>query len=109
MDLAGLLVFASALFIAAASPGPGIAAIVARVLGRGTRGARAYTAGVALGDVVWLTVAILGLSALAQAFHGVFEIVKYAGAAYLLYLAWRLWTGAGAAPGAPPRARGAET
>src|SRR5215218_5899134 len=92
MDPAGLLVFASALFIAAASPGPGIAAIVARVLGRGTRGALAFTAGVALGDVVWLTVAILGLSALAQAFHGVFEVVKYAGAAYLLYLAWRLWT-----------------
>lgn len=92
MDLAGLLVFASALFIAAASPGPGIAAIVARVLGRGTRGALAFTAGVALGDVVWLTVAILGLSALAQAFHGVFEVVKYAGAAYLLYLAWKLWT-----------------
>src|SRR5215204_2849727 len=67
MDLAGLLVFASALFIAAASPGPGIAAIVARVLGRGTRGALAFTAGVALGDVVWLTVAILGLSALAHA------------------------------------------
>ena len=92
MDLAGLLVFASALFIAAASPGPGIAAIVARVLGRGTRGALAFTAGVALGDVVWLTVTILGLSALAQAFHGVFEVVKSAGAAYLLYLAWRLWT-----------------
>ena len=92
MDLAGLVVFACALFIAAASPGPGIAAIVARVLGRGTRGALAFTAGVALGDVVWLTVAILGLSALAQAFHGLFEIVKYAGAAYLLYLAWRLWT-----------------
>ena len=92
MDLAGLVVFASALFIAAASPGPGIAAIVARVLGRGTRGALAFTAGVALGDVVWLTVAILGLSALAQAFHGLFEIVKYAGAAYLLYLAWRLRT-----------------
>ena len=76
MDLAGLFVFASALFIAAASPGPGIAAIVARVLGRGTRGALAFTAGVALGDVVWLTFAILGLSALAQAFHGVFEIVQ---------------------------------
>ena len=33
MDLAGLLLFSSALFLAAASPGPGIAAIVARVLG----------------------------------------------------------------------------
>jgi threonine/homoserine/homoserine lactone efflux protein len=92
MDLAGLLVFASALFIAAASPGPGIAAIVARVLGRGAGGAVAFTAGVAIGDVVWLSFAILGLSALAQAFQGVFEMVKYAGAAYLLYLAWKLWT-----------------
>jgi threonine/homoserine/homoserine lactone efflux protein len=92
MDLAALVVFASALFIAAASPGPGIAAIVARVLGRGAGGAVAFTAGVAIGDVVWLTFAILGLSALAQAFQGVFEIVKYAGAAYLLYLAWKMWT-----------------
>lgn len=92
MDPAGLLVFATALFIAAASPGPGIAAIVARVLGRGTQGAVAFTAGVAIGDVVWLSVAILGLAAIAQTFHGVFVVIKYAGAAYLLYLAWKLWT-----------------
>jgi threonine/homoserine/homoserine lactone efflux protein len=92
MDLAGLLVFAIALFIAAAAPGPGIAAIVARVLGRGTDGAVAFTVGIAVGDVVWLTLAVVGLAALAQAFHGVFLAIKYAGAAYLLYLAYRLWT-----------------
>jgi threonine/homoserine/homoserine lactone efflux protein len=97
MDITGLLVFATALFIAAASPGPGIAAIVARVLGRGTQGAAAFGAGLAIGDVVWLTFAIAGLAALAQAFHGVFVVVKYAGAAYLLYIAYRLWT----APAAP--------
>jgi threonine/homoserine/homoserine lactone efflux protein len=92
IDPAALLVFASALLVAAASPGPGIAAIVARVLGRGMRGAVAFTAGVALGDVVWLTIAVLGLAALAQTFHGVFLAIKYAGVAYLLYLAWKLWT-----------------
>lgn len=92
MDLAGIVVFATALFIAAASPGPGIAAIVARVLGRGTRGAAAFGAGLAIGDVVWLTFAIVGLAALAQAFHGIFLVIKYAGAAYLLYIAYRLWT-----------------
>jgi threonine/homoserine/homoserine lactone efflux protein len=97
MDLAGLIVFATALTIAAASPGPGIAAIVARVLGRGTQGAFSFAAGVAIGDVVWLTVAILGLAALAQTFHGLFLVIKYAGCAYLLYLGWRLWT----APAAP--------
>lgn len=92
MDLAGLLLFSSALFLAAASPGPGIAAIVARVLGRGPKEAVAFSIGVALGDVIWLTFAILGLAALAQAFHEVFLVVKYLGAAYLLYIAYKIWT-----------------
>ena len=85
MDLASLLIFVGALFVAAASPGPGIAAIVARVLGRGMNGAIAFTAGVALGDVVWLTLAILGLAVVAQTFHFAFVAIKYAGAAYLLF------------------------
>lgn len=97
MDPAGLILFSSALFIAAASPGPGIAAIVARVLGRGPRGAIPFSVGIALGDLVWLTFAVLGLAALAQTFHGVFLVVKYAGAAYLLYLAYKLWTAPAAA------------
>ena len=64
----------------------------------GHDGARSRSrAGVAIGDVVWLTFAVVGLAALAQAFHGVFLAIKYAGAAYLLYLAWKLWT----APVAP--------
>jgi threonine/homoserine/homoserine lactone efflux protein len=92
MDLTSLIIFTGALFVAAASPGPGIAAIVARVLGRGMNGAVAFTAGVALGDVVWLTFAVLGLAVIAQTFQVVFLVIKYAGAAYLLYLAWKLWT-----------------
>ena len=71
---------------------------MARVLGRGTRGAIAFTAGVAIGDVVWLTVAVLGLAVLAQTFHGLFLVIKYAGAAYLLFLAWKLWTALVEAP-----------
>jgi threonine/homoserine/homoserine lactone efflux protein len=92
MDLTALVVFATALAVAAAAPGPGIAAVVARVLGRGVPGGIAFAAGTALGDVVWLTFAILGLAVVAQAFQGVFLAIKYAGAAYLLYLAWKLWT-----------------
>jgi threonine/homoserine/homoserine lactone efflux protein len=105
MDFPGLMLFATALLIAAASPGPGIAAIVARVLGRGMRGAAAFTAGLAIGDVVWLTFAVVGLAALAQAFHGIFVAVKYAGAAYLLYLAYKLWT----APAVPHGVEAAAT
>src|SRR3954451_21966353 len=92
LDLTALLVFAGALFVAAASPGPGIAAIVARVLGRGADGAVAFTMGVGVGDVVWLTFAVAGLAVLAQTFGLVFTLIKFAGAAYLLFLAWKLWT-----------------
>ncbi len=102
MDLASLLVFAATLTVAAASPGPGIAAIVARVLAQGTSGAFAFTAGVAIGDVVWLTVAVLGLAAVAQAYAPVLIAIKYAGAAYLLYLAWKLWTAPVAVEDAAP-------
>jgi threonine/homoserine/homoserine lactone efflux protein len=92
LDATPLVVFACALFVAAASPGPGIAAIVARVLGRGTDGAIAFIMGVAIGDVVWLSFAVGGLAVLAQTFHGVFVAIRFAGAAYLLYMAWKMWT-----------------
>ena len=92
MDLAGLAVFSIALLVAAASPGPGIAAIIARVLGRGPNGAAPFTAGMAVGDVVWLSFAIIGLAALAQSFYGLFVAIKWAGIAYLAYLAYKLWT-----------------
>src|SRR5713101_1210092 len=92
MELAALLVFAGTLVVAAASPGPTIAALVARVIGRGLDGAAAFTAGLVLGGLVWLAAAILGLAVVAQTFHELFLVIKYAGAAYLLYLAYRMWT-----------------
>jgi len=92
MDLAALVIFASTLLVAAASPGPAITALVARVIGRGVAGAPAFAAGLVLGDLVWLAVATLGLAVVAQTFHEVFLVIKYVGAAYLIYLAYRMWT-----------------
>lgn len=91
MNLVSLGAFASTVFIAALIPGPGIAAIVSRVLGRGTDGAAPFLFGMMLGDMVWVTMTMLGLAAIAQSFHELFLAIKYAGAAYLLYLAWRMW------------------
>jgi threonine/homoserine/homoserine lactone efflux protein len=91
MDLAALLLFAGTWVVAAASPGPGVTALVARVIGRGLDGAGAFAAGLIVGDLVWLAVAILGLAVVAQTFHEVFVAIKYAGAAYLIYLAYRMW------------------
>ena len=104
LSLSGLLVFAGALLVAAASPGPAIVALVARVLGRGGRGSVAFAAGLALGDVIWLTIAVLGLAVLAGTLHEVFLVIRYAGAAYLLYLAWKLWTAPAKAPDLTPSA-----
>jgi threonine/homoserine/homoserine lactone efflux protein len=92
LDAAAVSVYAGTLFVAAALPGPGIAALVAQVLGKGARRSLVFAAGMALGDAVWLSLAVGGLAVLAQSFHAVFMAIKYAGAAYLLYLAWKLWT-----------------
>src|SRR5215813_2435906 len=97
MTLTGLLLFSAAYATAVISPGPGVAALVARVLARGLRGAPAFIAGFLVGDLIWFTLAATGLALLAQIFAIVFVVVKYVGAIYLLYLAWRLWT-------APPAA-----
>src|ERR1700739_430557 len=92
MSLYGLSVFALVYTLAVAAPGPGVAAIVARALSRGTHGTPAFIAGFLVGDLLWFTLAATGLAMLAQAAYAVFVVVKFAGAAYLLYLAYRLWT-----------------
>ena len=92
MSVHGLALFCLAYLLASAAPGPGIAAIVARVLGRGAEGIIAFLAGYVAGDLVWFSIAATGMAVLAQTAHTAFMLVKYAGAAYLFYLAWRLWT-----------------
>lgn len=92
-----LIVFAVALALAAASPGPSVIALVARTLVRGREGAGPLVAGIVLGDMVWLAGAALGLAALAVTLGSLFVVVRFAAALYLAYLAWKLWT----APAAP--------
>jgi threonine/homoserine/homoserine lactone efflux protein len=92
MTLTSLLAYCGALFIAAAIPGPGITAIVARALGSGFRETFFMGLGLVLGDMTYLTAVILGLAFVAQTFTEVFVVIKIAGAIYLGYIAWKLWT-----------------
>lgn len=92
MEISGLAIFAVALLIAAGSPGPSVAALVARVISRGWRDVAPFVAAMWFGELVWLTFAIAGLAAIAETFHWAFLGIKYCGVAYLLYLAWRMWT-----------------
>lgn len=89
-----LLTFAFAVVLATASPGPTVAALVTRVMGMGLPGIPAFCAGLVIGDVIWLAAAVFGLSVLAQTAQPLFYFAKYLGAAYLLWLAFKLWTSA---------------
>lgn len=91
MNPLDFLPYAVALVIAAAIPGPGIAAVVGKALGAGFRPALWFGTGLVLGDLTYLTLAVLGLAAVAAAFSGVFVVIKVLGAAYLVYLAWSFW------------------
>jgi threonine/homoserine/homoserine lactone efflux protein len=110
MDMSALLIFAAALLVAAGSPGPSIAALVARVIARGHRAVLPFLAAMWLGEAVWLGFAVWGLSSLAASFQTAFMVLKWAGVGYLLLLAWKMWrapTSAGAA-GLPDRGSAAK-
>ena len=107
MEATSLVIFALALGIAAGSPGPSIAALVARVLVRGWQDVAPFVLAMWVGEALWRVLAVLGLAALAETFHWAFVLVKYAGVAYLLLLAWQMWRAPVAAAGRiAPRAGG---
>ncbi|MGB7432771.1 MAG: LysE family translocator [Ahrensia sp.] len=91
MEIVHFVTYAVALSIAAVIPGPGIIALVARALGSGFRPTMPMLLGIIAGDVVYLGAAIVGLAWIATQFAVVFTVLKYAGAAYLFYMAWGFW------------------
>ncbi len=91
MELSALLIFAGALVINAGSPGPSIAALVARVIARGTSDVIPFIAAMWIGEAAWLACAIYGLSVIAHTFYWGFVVIKYCGLGYLGYLAWKMW------------------
>ena len=92
MDLVTLAAFTVAYAIAVLVPGPGVAAVVARALGGGFLSAVPMVLGILVGDLIYLVFALFGLAAIATWFGPVFVVVRWAGAAYLLYIAWQFWT-----------------
>ena len=92
LDWHGIAVFAIAYALVVISPGPGLASFVGQILGHGIKAAPAQALGIYAGDIVWFTLAATGLAALASAFSGLFMVLKWVGAAYLLYLAFKMWT-----------------
>jgi threonine/homoserine/homoserine lactone efflux protein len=91
MEFITLATFAGALVLNAGTPGPSIAALVSRVITNGWRDIMPFLAAFWIGEVLWLTVSMAGMTALAERFYTGFQILRWAGIAYLVYLAWKMW------------------
>ncbi|ACP25885.1 putative transmembrane efflux protein [Sinorhizobium fredii NGR234] len=82
-------VAASALLLAI--PGPTILLVISYAISHGRKTAGATVVGVALGDFTAMTASMLGLGALLAASATIFTVLKWIGAAYLVWLGFKLW------------------
>lgn len=102
MDLATILAFAAAFFVFAASPGPDNMTIVARTISSGAASGIAYGAGTVVGILIFLVLAAFGLSIIAAKMAIVMTVLRYGGAAYLIWMGIRLWTAVPVVPELQP-------
>ena len=98
-----LLAFVGASLALALTPGPAVVYIVARTVAQGRASGFASVLGVALGNLGNAIGAALGLAVLFAVSSVAFTVVKWVGAAYLVYLGIRLWRAPAAADAAAPR------
>jgi len=94
LDIQHLLAFNLALLVAIASPGPALLVAIRTNLGSGRRSGLAVGLGLGLMAATWTFMAILGLDSIFRLFPWLYATVKVAGAAYLLYVAFKMWRGA---------------
>lgn len=83
-DSAHLAAFAVAAAVLATIPGPGMLYVLARSLAGGAGAGLRSSAGTAVGGMAHVIAAALGLSALVMASATAFDILRFAGAAYLV-------------------------
>ena len=89
-EWSSLSVFLVAALAVGISPGPGMLYAVARGIGQGSGAALVSVLGLSTGSFVNCLIAALGMSAVLAASTLAYDLVRYAGAAYLCYLAYRI-------------------
>jgi threonine/homoserine/homoserine lactone efflux protein len=92
MSLEAALTFSLAIFIFAITPGPGTFALLARALVSGAWSCLPMSLGMAVSDIIYLILATFGLATIAENYGGLFTFIRFAGAAYLFYLGWKMWS-----------------
>ena len=92
MDMASFLGLAAAAFIFAITPGPGVFAVLSRSVSHGFRPAIFLGLGEVLGDLMYLSIALLSLNVLSETLAPMMTWVRLFGAAYLIYIGYRQFT-----------------
>lgn len=87
-----LLAYATALAVACAVPGPGVTSLMAKSLGNGSRAGFALLLGIIIGDLIYLTFAVFGLSLIASHFQLLFDAIRWGASLFLMYISWKFWT-----------------
>ena len=88
---AQILSYMAALGLAAAIPGPGMTALVARSVSGGLITGFTMLAGLILGDLIYLSIAVFGLAVIAHNYTSIFTLINWAASLYLCVLAWQFW------------------
>jgi len=88
---ATLALFAIATFFLTVSPGPGVLYVVARSVSQGRSAGFASMVGIEAGEVVWIAAAATGVAALLATSEEALGVLRYVGAAYLIYLGVQRW------------------
>ena len=97
MDFTVWMAFVAATLVLLAIPGPTVLLVLSYAIGHGRRVAVSTAMGVALGDFIAMTASLVGLGALVLASATLFTVLKWVGAAYLIFLGVKLIKGAGGA------------
>jgi len=92
MTITEFIAFALAVVVASASPGPAVFALLARTLGQGLRRGVIMSMGLVTGDLFYFVLVVAGLSGLAGLLGEFLLVLKFAGAAYLIFLGWTYLT-----------------
>ncbi len=98
-DSSSLMLFVTGSVILLIIPGPAVFYVLSRAVGQGRSAGLVSAAGISVGTLCHVTAAVLGLSALLASSGRAFQVVKYAGAAYLIFLGVRTLLGNAAEQG----------
>lgn len=91
LGTAQIISYIASLGLAAAIPGPGMTALVARSVSGGAVTGFTMLAGLILGDLIYLSIAVFGLAVIAHTYTTIFTLINWAASFYLCMLAWQFW------------------